>query len=149
MVVDASVWVSALVPQDVHHEESRSWLEARMREGTLLIAPVIVLAEVAGAIARRSGDSSLGERAMETLFNLPNLRLVPIDDRVGYEAARVAARLRLRGADALYAAVAVLLHVPLVTWDAEQRETTRPLVETSEPRDGSRTGGHVEDGYRP
>ncbi len=27
IVVDASVWVSRLVPQDVHHELTRQWLE--------------------------------------------------------------------------------------------------------------------------
>ena len=74
---------------------------------------------------------------MEIFINLPNLRLVPVDGHVGYEAARVASRLRLRGADALYVAVAVLLHVPLVTWDVEQRERTRSLVEAKEPRAGS------------
>jgi predicted nucleic acid-binding protein len=27
VVVDASVWVSRLVPQDAHHEASKRWLE--------------------------------------------------------------------------------------------------------------------------
>ena len=50
MVVDASVWVSRLVPQDAHHATSRQWLERQLMEGALLIAPVLVLAEVAGAL---------------------------------------------------------------------------------------------------
>ncbi|NPA91741.1 MAG: type II toxin-antitoxin system VapC family toxin [Chloroflexi bacterium] len=133
MVVDASVWVSALVPQDVHHTRSREWLEERLREGVLLVAPVILLAEVAGAIARRTGDPSLGERATEMILSLPTLRLVPVDDRVGGEAARLAARLRLRGADALYVAVASLLGVPLITWDREQQERCQTVVRTSSP----------------
>ncbi len=132
MVVDASVWVSVLVPQDVHHTQSRAWLEERMREGALLIAPVILLAEVGGAVARRTGESGLGRRAAEVLLSLPNLRLVPVDDRVGYEAARLAAQLGLRGADAVYVATAALLGVPLVTWDIEQRERAQPVVEAYE-----------------
>ncbi len=133
MVVDASVWVSALVPQDVHHARSRAWLEERLREGVLLVAPVILLAEVAGAIARRTGDPTLGEGAVDMLLSLPTLRLVPVDDRVGGEAARLAARLRLRGADALYVAVASLLEVPLITWDREQQERCQAVVRASSP----------------
>ncbi len=133
MVVDASVWVSALVPQDVHHARSRAWLEERLREGVLLVAPIILLAEVAGAIARRTGDPALGERATEMLLSLPNLRLAPIENRVGDEAARLAAQLRLRGADALYVAVASLLEVPLVTWDREQQERCKAVVRASSP----------------
>ena len=32
-VVDASVWVSRLVPQDVHHEASRGWLAHHLARG--------------------------------------------------------------------------------------------------------------------
>ncbi len=128
MVVDASVWVSVLVPADVHHMASRGWLEERLREGTPLIAPVILLADVGGAIARRTGDTGLGQRAVDALLAFPNLRLTPVDARVGGEAARLAARLRLRGADAVYVATAALLGVPLVTWDVEQRERAVSVV---------------------
>ncbi len=133
MVVDASVWVSALVPQDVHHAMSRAWLEERLREGVLLVAPVTLLAEMAGAIACGTGDLTLGKGAMDLLLSLPTLRLVPVDDRVGGEAARLAARLRLRGADALYVAVASLLEVPLITWDREQQERCQGVVRASRP----------------
>ena len=136
MVVDASVWVSALVPADVHHAASRGWLEARLREGTPLIAPVILLAEVGGAIARRTGDTRLGQRAVDALLAFPNLRLVPVEGRLGGEAARLAVRLRLRGADAVYVAAAALLGVPLVTWDVEQRERAAPVVQGWAPGDG-------------
>ncbi|WP_322802155.1 type II toxin-antitoxin system VapC family toxin [Thermoflexus sp.] len=133
MVVDASVWVSALVPADGHHAASRRWLEARLREGALLIAPVILLAEVGGAIARRTGDAALGRRAAGMLLAFPTLRLTPVDERLGGKAALLAARLRLRGVDAVYVATAVLLGVPLVTWDVEQRERALPVIQAQAP----------------
>ncbi len=119
-VVDASVWVSRLVPQDAHHGASRRWLEARGAAGDLLVAPVLLLAEVAGAVARRTGAPELGHRAVEGLLRFPNLRLVSLDRRLGREMGRLAADLRLRGADAAYVAVAAHLGLPLVTWDQEQ-----------------------------
>ncbi|MCS7350620.1 MAG: PIN domain-containing protein [Anaerolineae bacterium] len=118
--MDASVWVSRLVPQDVHYEASRRWLEVRVAAGDLLVAPVLLLAEVAGAIARRTGAPELGHRAVEGLLRVPNLRLVSLDRRLGRKMARLAADLRLRGADAAYVALAVHLGLPLVTWDQEQ-----------------------------
>lgn len=129
-VVDASVWVSRLVPQDVHHPASRRWLEAHADP---LIAPILLLAEVAGAIARRTGAPELGRQAVETLTQLPNLRLVPLDPRLGLETARLAADLQLRGADAAYVAVAYHLHLPLVTWDREQADRAGPLIAVYTP----------------
>ncbi len=129
-VVDASVWVSRLVPQDVHHPASRRWLETH---ADLLIAPILLLAEVAGAIARRAGSPELGRQAMESLAQLPNLRLVPLDPRLGLETARLAADLQLRGADAAYVAVAHHLHIPLVTWDQEQADRAGSLIAVYTP----------------
>ncbi|SNB60871.1 type II toxin-antitoxin system VapC family toxin [Thermoflexus hugenholtzii] len=133
MVVDASVWVSALVPSDVHHAASRRWLEARLREGMPLVAPVILLAEVGGAIARRTGDTRLGRQAIDMLLAFPTLRLTPIDDNLGGEAALLAARLRLRGVDAVYVATAVLVGAPLVTWDVEQRKRAVSVIQAHAP----------------
>ena len=52
MIVDATVVVSHLVPQEAGHEASRRWLARRVAAGGLVIAPSLLLAEVAGAIAR-------------------------------------------------------------------------------------------------
>jgi predicted nucleic acid-binding protein len=133
MVVDASVWVSRLVPQDVHHLASRRWLEQHVASGGVLVAPVLLLAEVAGAISRRVGEPELAHQAVESLLRVPGLRLVPIDHRLGKETARLAADLRLRGADAVYVALAHRLNIPLVSWDQEQRERACELIVVRSP----------------
>ena len=51
MVVDASVVVSRLVAHDVNHDASRRWLMRHVADGGLIIAPTLLLPEVAGAIA--------------------------------------------------------------------------------------------------
>ncbi len=122
MVVDASVWVSQLVQQDAHHQASRHWLHRHVERGGLVVAPVLALGEVAGAIARRTGDPTLGSRAVEQVLRVPGLRLVPIDRQLGQETADLAAELKLRGVDAVYVAIADRLGVALVTWDREQLE---------------------------
>ena len=133
VVVDASVWVSRASEADVTHARTTAWFEHQSTTRAVLVAPVIMLAEVAGALARITGRAEIGRSVVERLTGLPALRLVPIDAAIGGRAAQIAADLRLRGTDALYVAVAERLTLPLVTWDAEQRDRGRILVETRTP----------------
>ena len=133
MVVDASVWVSRLVPQDAKHATTREWLDRHLQNGGLTASPTLALAEVAGAVARRTGSARLGTRAVQALLNLPGLRLIAVDQRLAMSAARLAANLSLRGADAVYVAAALDLGVPLVSWNVEQRERGRRLLRVHTP----------------
>jgi predicted nucleic acid-binding protein len=133
MVVDASVWVSALVVHDAHHAASRRWLRRHSSRKTLIVVPTLTLAEVAGAISRRTADPVLGLRAMEAILSLPRLRLVPLDPELGGEAGRIAAAHGLRGADAVYVAAAARHNLPLVTLDAELRARIGRIVRILHP----------------
>ncbi len=120
IVTDASVWVSHLTTQELHHTVSRRWLTTVVYGNTVIVAPALLLAEVGGAIARRTGDADLGHQAVKHILSTPNLRLVYTDSELGMLAADLAAVQRLRGADAMYVAVARRLNIPLVSWDQEQ-----------------------------
>lgn len=119
-IVDASVWVSRFVPADVHHAQSRQWLEEHLANGRRVLAPTLLLVEVAGAIGRRTTDPAVARRVVDSLRALPGLTWVGLPGDVRDHAAHLAVDLRLRGADAVYVAIADRLRVPLVTWDAEQ-----------------------------
>ena len=120
IVTDASVWVSHLTTHEVHHTVSRRWLTAVVYSNTIIAAPALLLAEVGGAIARRTGDADLGHQAVNHILSTPNLRLVYTDSELGTLAADLAVDQQLRGADAMYVAVAHRLRIPLVSWDQEQ-----------------------------
>lgn len=122
IVVDASLWVARLVPQDAFHTAVRTWMDARRLEESEFLAPALLLAEVAGAVARRTGNADLAAQAVEHLEHLPGLRLVEMDRALLDEAALLAAELGLRGADSTYVSVASRLNIPLATLDADQRE---------------------------
>ena len=132
-VVDASVWVSRLAPGDVHHEASRAWLEGELARGALLVSPSLLLAEVAGALSRRTGDPALAASAVRGLLRLSGLRLVSVGPRPGRLAAQLSGGLGLRGSDALYVAVSYHLGLPLVTLDREQQARAGPVVRTQAP----------------
>src|SRR5512141_730640 len=106
MVMNASVWVSSLVGQDLHHDASRRWLGEQIAAGEALVIPSIALPEVAGAVSRRTGSADLGHEAVGEMARTPGLRIVSLDPDLAAESARAAADLGLRGADAVYVTTA-------------------------------------------
>ena len=133
IVVDASVWVSRLLHRDVNHAASRRWLIEQVGSGRPLVGPSLVIPEVAGAISRRTARPNLGHRAVRLLLRVPDLRLVPLDHELAVTAAELAASLGLRGADAIYVAIAQVLGLALVTWDTEQQERGGRIVRVQTP----------------
>lgn len=128
VVVDASIWVSRLVPQDEFHNRCKEWLAGQRSKGVLLISPSFLLVEVAGAISRRTGDGSLAEAAVQNLQRLAGLRLVEMDQAVIETAAQMAASLGMRGGDAIYAAVAHRLNLSLATLDSDQKDRASQMI---------------------
>jgi predicted nucleic acid-binding protein len=139
VVVDASVWVSRLFAEDRFHIVSRRWMQEAVSKGTLLASPGILLPEVSGALARRTGDSALAHQSVQSLLRFPALRLISMRSNLVERAAELAADLRLRGADALYVAVAWQLRIPLVTWDQEHTVRVRGMISVWTP--GEALGG--------
>ncbi len=67
------------------------------------------------------------------LSNLPNVTLAALDTALAEQALRLAAQHGLRGADAVYAAVAVQAGTTLVTLDNEQLTPLAGVVPTQTP----------------
>jgi len=133
IVVDASVWVSGAVPDETDYQLVRRWLRTQLRTGEPLGGPTIVLAEVAGAIARRSGSTGEADEAVREVLLVAGPNLLPVDETLAREAARLAADLGLRGADATYVATAARFACPLVTWDAEMIRKTHGTIAARHP----------------
>ncbi len=110
-----------------------AWLVDYTAANGELIAPVLLLAEVGGAVARRTGESNLGHAALQQLVSYSFLRLIPLDQQLAQVAAEIAVDYQLRGADAVYAAVAYSLSVPLVTWDQEQIKRVQKVIKSGIP----------------
>jgi hypothetical protein len=79
VVVDASLWVSRLVPQDVFHNATKTWMEEQRSMSIVLLSPSLLLVEVGGAISRCTGDAQLARQSIQNLECLPGLRLVEMD----------------------------------------------------------------------
>jgi len=131
--LDASVFVRDLSPGDPDHAICQELLEQLRVTNTRIIAPFLLLAEVAGALSREFRDPMRGRLAVELLRDLPNLTLVALDQAIAQEAAELAADYGLRGADASYVAIARRYGCRLATTDRDQRERATIVVPALTP----------------
>jgi predicted nucleic acid-binding protein len=131
--IDASVFINAFNPAEADHSDSYRLLALLREQAAPLIAPTLLLPEVAAAIRRGRGDESLARQFAAALSRLPHLVLTPLDQTLAQQAGEIAARHSLRGSDAVYAAVALRFGSTLVTLDREQRERVATALSTCTP----------------
>jgi len=133
VVIDASVWASSLLHNDSNYHAARSWIGNHTGRGGYFVAPILLVIEISATISRVTQDARSGRMAASQLYSIPFMRLVPVDRILVDEATDLAAQFYLRGADALYVAVAKQLSIPLVTFDAEQLTRPAAIITTIRP----------------
>ena len=113
LAVDSSVWVSALVRDDSNHERAQQFFR-EFRQGLHVChLSRLVLVEVYAATLRRSQSPGIALRIQQifTVWGQTAQRM--------NSAIEAATSYRLKGADAIMAALADELSVPLKTFDSE------------------------------
>ena len=133
--IDASVHLNALSPAEANSATSQAFLALVRRQQIPLFCPTLLLVEVAAAVARALDDTDRAVALAAALRGLPNQTLVPLDEALTDHAIVLAATARLRGADAVYAAVAQRYGTTLITLDRQQLNRLPPLVSTALPAD--------------
>ena len=120
VTVDASVFVNAFNPTEVGSDQSLEFITKLRSEGIPIIQPTLFLPEVIASVARKKGDARLALKLANELRDFSSLTLVTLDESLADFASEVAANHRLRGSDAIYAAVALRFGTELITLDREQ-----------------------------
>lgn len=116
-VLDASVAVAALRPNEPRHAAARRRLVPLLTGSDTIVVPAIFGVEVASALARVGFPAASARRYADSFVSRG--RLVTIGPRVARATMELAVRTRLRAADALYLWVAMKEGLELVTTDAE------------------------------
>jgi predicted nucleic acid-binding protein len=130
---DANIFVRDLDTSHTHYPACHMLLERVQTAATPIIDPLIVLAEIAGAISRELHDPMRGRIYVGLLRTLPNLQLVALDDALADAAAEIAADLGLRGMDAIYVATARRHGCTFVTLDEEPLRRAGAIIPVSTP----------------
>jgi predicted nucleic acid-binding protein len=116
-VLDASVAVAAVRASEPSHPAARLRLAALLAGNDEVVVPAIFDAEVTSALVRRDASPAAVRRFIER--DLGSREVVTIGPRAARAIAALAARTRLRAADAAYVWVAATRSLPLVTLDLE------------------------------
>ncbi|HOT93270.1 MAG TPA: PIN domain-containing protein [Anaerolineae bacterium] len=131
--LDASVHINALNHTEPGSAASQMCLQRLVEQQGTVICPTLLLVELAAAVARVLDDTALALELAQAVRALPGQIWVALDDDLAAEAARLGAEARLRGADAVYAAVARRFGTTLITRDRQQLERLRDLLPVLTP----------------
>lgn len=135
--VDASVHVNALNREEEGSRQSRAFLETLHRGAQAVYSPTLLLVEVAAAVSRAVNDPEQAVAMAQSIRDLPGQVWIPLDVLLAEESTHLAAVSRLRGADAVYAAVASRYKTTLVTRDRQQLERLRPTLPILTPEEAA------------
>jgi predicted nucleic acid-binding protein len=133
--IDASVFVNAFNPHEDGHVQSLKILSVIHERGDPVIVPTLLVAELASALARATDDSAGALQYAHATAALPHLTLVTLTPAMARHAAELAATHRLRGADAVYLAVARRYGTTLVSRDDEQRTRGSAVASCQTPEE--------------
>jgi predicted nucleic acid-binding protein len=133
VTIDASVFVSAFTPTEPAHQASKAFMLNLREQSIPIIVPVLVLPEISAALARGQGKPKLGLAFVQELRNFPNTTFINVDESIADLAVEIAANNRLRGSDAIYAAVSLRFGTELITLDREQLDRLPKVLSVREP----------------
>ncbi len=133
--LDASVHINAVNAREIGSAASQLCLQRLTEHHQTLISPTLLLVEVATAAARALQDANLALQLAQAVRALPRQIWVTLDDNLAFEAAQLGAEARLRGADAVYAAVARRFGAILITRDRQHLERLSTLVPVMTPEE--------------
>jgi predicted nucleic acid-binding protein len=119
VVLDASMFVSAISPKEVHHADARKMYDSYDLDRPFIV-PALFRVEVVAALVRRGEPLELID-TVDVLVSGPRFHSVALDPALLDEAARVARKARLRAYDAVYVALALRHKAVLMTLDTEVR----------------------------
>ena len=119
LVVDASVFLAFVIPEEKEHGESARFFACCETGNHQILFPALALAEVAGGVARRKRDPEKAALAVSRMRRFAGASIFLLTEESAMAAAKLAANHFLRGADAVYCQLARENRVPLITFDME------------------------------
>jgi predicted nucleic acid-binding protein len=129
------VFVNAFNPHEAGQTESLRLLAVIQERADPVIVPTLLVPEIVSAVARASGDGPGALQYGRATAALPHLTFVSLTLALAQQAAELAARHGLRGADAVYLAVSQRYGTTLVSRDDEQRARGSAIATCQNPEE--------------
>lgn len=93
----------------------------------------MLVIETASSMARATNQFALSIGAANQLYTIPFIRIVPMDQNLVDDTVPIASQYKLRGAGAIFVALAKIEGVPLVSFDQEQLTRPAGIISTIRP----------------
>jgi len=133
LVLDASVAVAAVRPNEPHHLRARARVDAILTGRDELIVPAIFPIEVTSALARRAAWAPPQIATYVARLLARPCRLVNLGVKSANASANLAAATRLRAADAVYVWLASKEGVVLVSSNEEILQRGSAVCQVQSP----------------
>jgi predicted nucleic acid-binding protein len=133
VTIDASVFVNAFSSTEAGSDRSFEFISRLKEQNIPMILPILVLPEIAAAIARKQGNPEASLRLVKEIKSLPTITFIDVDESIAQLAIDIAANNRLRGSNAIYAAVALRFGTELITLDNEQLDRLSKVLSVRTP----------------
>ena len=131
--IDTSVWVNAFDRSELGYQISRKFLTQVKQQNIPVFVPTLVLVEVAAAISRTRRRPEKAVAFARSIEVLPMVTLLSLDYVLAESSMKLGAQTYLRGADAVFAAVALEHYCTLITLDHEQLTRLTGVLPTLTP----------------
>ena len=115
VVVDSSVVISAIKPNEVHHTQSVTFFEQLHKRGDTVWVPMTLLWEI-GTSLDHPGKNPTGTQ-FNRLFEL-ELQFIPIDEGLFQRTWKPDLRMPVKAADRIFLSCAFDKDALLISWDS-------------------------------
>lgn len=136
IVVDSSVFLSALIPEDVFHTQSVRFFSHLEENKIPILIPILVLMEVMQVGYKKMKDPQLLHSWMLTFTRLNDakgLRMIPLEAMFFSNFLKFHVSFPLKTSDAIVSVTAAMENLPLISWDKQLVKASRHLVEAHTP----------------
>lgn len=127
--IDSSVIIASLRKEEKKHKSCRRLLERVKNREFIALEPYTVLVEVTAAMRRRTGSEMLSERIKKDLESIDSILFFDLNHIRADDAARISAKIGVRGMDAVVVQIAVENKCARVTLDDEMSKKSQSIVE--------------------
>jgi predicted nucleic acid-binding protein len=131
--IDASVLIAIFDETDAFHDTSFRMFDFVMQRGTNVIIPAFALVEVAGALVRKGYEQDDVVEYLDYLKSCKNIEFILLTIDLYELAISVALQLKVKGSDSMYIAVSSFYNLTLVTYDDQQKDRGKKMIETTTP----------------
>lgn len=135
LTIDANIWLASSDPREPGGAACGDVLVAVSALGERLESPTLLQVEIAGATSRKTGNNRFAEEFLQEVLGHSAHHWHALDSTLAAAAAALAIACRLRGADAVYVAVAALTGSTLITLDREMQRRVEHLIDAVTPEE--------------